>query len=170
MSKSWGNSINIADSSQEQYGKIMSMRDELMVSYFQLATRLASSEIKEIENSLRSKKENPRQIKARLAREIVGLYHGRKQALGAQEEFNKIFKEKKPPSTVPVVKIKEKSLNILDLLVKTKLAGTKSEAKRLILQKGVRIAGSIESDWQKIIPIKKGLLLQVGKRKFIELE
>lgn len=170
MSKSWGNVINVADSAQEQYGKIMSIKDELMVRYFQLAARLASSEIKKIENNLRLKKENPRQTKARLAREIVGIYHGQKQALRAQEEFDKVFKEKKPPSMVSAVKIKEKSLNILDLLVKTKLAGTKSEAKRMIAQKGVKIAGLIQSDWKKNIPAEKGLLLQVGKRKFIKIK
>lgn len=170
MSKSWGNVINIADSPREQYGKIMSTKDELLLNYFRLATRLPELEIKEIERGLRSRKINPRQAKARLAREIVGLYYGQKQALSEEKEFDKVFKEKKPPSDIPAIEIKEKKLNILELLAKTGLASSKSEAKRLILQKGVKIDNEIQTDWRKVILVKKGLLLQVGPRKFVKVK
>ena len=73
------------------------------------------------------------------------------------------------PKKIAEAKIKEKTLNILDLLVKTKLSPSRSEAERLILQGGVKIDGKIESDWKKTIEIKKGLVIQVGKRKFIKL-
>jgi tyrosyl-tRNA synthetase len=73
------------------------------------------------------------------------------------------------PAKIPEFKIKDKALNILDLLVKTKLTPSKSEAKRLIFQKGVRINGQIQTDWRKEVEIKRGLVLQAGKRKFIKI-
>jgi len=87
----------------------------------------------------------------------------------AEKEFERVFKEKKLPSKIPGVKIKEEKLNILEFLVKTKLASSKSEAKRLILQKGVKINGIVKENWQEIIETKKGMIIQVGKRKFVKL-
>jgi tyrosyl-tRNA synthetase len=169
MSTSWGNIITMVDSPNEMYGKIMSMKDELIPEYFELCTPLPLKEIKEIAEDLKKKKTNPRDLKARLAREIVAIYHGKELAEKAEKEFERVFKEKKLPSRIPEFKIKEKTLNILDLLVKTKLASSKSEAKRLVLQKGVKIEGEIVEDWRKTIKIKKGQVFQVGKRKFIKV-
>lgn len=169
MSTSLGNIITIVDSPGEMYGKIMSMKDELIPEYFELCTQVSLKEVKKIARDLKNKKLNPRDAKARLAREIVKIYHGEKTASKTEEEFKRIFKEKKLPRKIPEIKIKEKSLNILDLLVKTKLARSRSEAKRLILQKGVKIDGEIVGDWKKIIKIKKGQVFQVGKRKFIRV-
>ncbi|MCK4781872.1 tyrosine--tRNA ligase [Candidatus Parcubacteria bacterium] len=169
MSTSWGNVINILDSPQEQYGKIMSMKDELIINYFELASRISLEEIEKIRQAMKVNRINPRDAKARLAREIVELYHGRQTALKAEKEFEQIFRQKKIPSKIPKVKIKEKSLNILDLLVKVKLVSSKSEAKRLILQKGVRIDKETQNNWQKAIEIKKGTIIQIGKRKFVKI-
>ncbi len=169
MSTSWGNVVNINDSPRDQYGKIMSLHDELIVDYLRLTTRMPLKEIEQIDKALRLKKINPREVKAALAREIVGLYYGKQAALKAEEEFNRVFREKKLPSEVPRVKIKEKSLKILDLLVKVKLVSSKAQAKRLILQKGVRIDNKVQEDWQKIIKIKKGMIVQIGKRRFVKV-
>ncbi|MDI6602497.1 MAG: tyrosine--tRNA ligase [Patescibacteria group bacterium] len=169
MSKSFGNYIGIQESPEQQYGKIMSIKDELILDYFELCTQLPLKEIRRIAIDLRDKKINPRDLKAQLAREIVSLYHKKAAARRAEKEFERIFKEKKLPKKIAEVKIKEKTLNILDLLVKTRLVLSKSEAKRLILQRGVKIDGKIETDWQKVIEIKKDQVVQVGKRKFIKL-
>src|SRR4030043_152089 len=122
-----------------------------------------------INSKMSFKKTNPRDLKARLAREIVSNYHGKESALAAEKEFNKVFKEKKLPSSVSLIKISQKSLNILELLFKAKLASSKTEAKRLINQKGVKIGNEVQTDWQKQIKIKKGLVIQVGKRKFVKI-
>jgi len=111
----------------------------------------------------------PRIAKAILAKEIIKIFHSKSAADLAEEEFIKVFREKKLPSKIPEIRIKEKSLNILDLLMKTKLTASKAEAKRLILQNGVKIGGIVQNDWQKEIEIKKGLVIQVGKRKFVKL-
>lgn len=159
MSKSFKNDIGIQESPKEQYGKIMSLPDELLEPYFELLTDLSALSIKNLK---------PRDAKAMLAFEIVKMYHGEEAALKTEKEFNKVFKEKKLPSKIPQVKVSAKKLYIIDLLVKTKLAQSKAAAKRLILQRGVKIDGVLQTDWRKAIEIKKGRVLQVGKRRFVK--
>ncbi len=157
MSKTSGNCIWIDDSPKEKYGKIMSIPDILIDSYFELLTnkeRLTA---------------NPRDAKVELAKEIVRMYHGQKEADKAEKEFEKMFKKKEIPSDIPEISIKEKKLNILDLLVKTKLVFSKAEARRMVEQKAVKLNGKIEDDWKREIEIKKELILQVGKRRFIKI-
>ncbi len=169
MSKSLNNYIGVAESPQEQYGKIMSIPDNVIGHYFELATKLPMEEIEKSKKALRKGEINPRDAKAKLAREIVEIYHGERAAQRAEKEFGRVFKEKKLPSKIPVIKIEEEKLNILEFLVKTNLASSKSEAKRLILQGGVKIDGKIEENWRDVIQIKKGMLVQVGKRKFLKV-
>ena len=168
MSKTYGNFVNLTDVPNDMFGKIMSLKDELIIHYFELCTGLDLVDIKEIEKNLKSKKVNPRDVKANLAKEIVKIYHGEKLAQKAEQEFNRIFKEKKPPSEIKKVKIVKKEIGILDLLVKAKLVSSKSEAKRLIEQNAVKIDGSLKNDWKEIIKIKKGMVIKVGKRKFVK--
>ena len=166
MSKTYGNTVNLTDPPSEMYGKLMSLKDELILQYFQLCTNLPLKEIKEMERELRRKEINPIEAKSRLAREIVTIYHGWEKAEEAEKEFNRVFREKKLPLKIPVIQIKEKKLNILELLTKTKLISSKSEAKRLILQKAVKINGVLKENWQEIIEIKKEMVIKVGKRRF----
>ncbi len=169
MSKTYGNTVNLNDPPKEMYGKLMTLRDELIIPYFQLCTDLVSGQIREMECNLKRKRINPREAKTKLAREIVRIYYGEKTALSAEQEFNRIFIERKFPKTMPQVKIKAKALNILDLLVKTKLVSSKSEAKRLILQKAIEINGVLKEDWQEISKIKKGMIIKIGKRRFVKI-
>jgi len=162
MSKSEGNFIALDDSPDQMYGKIMALPDEVVLPVFNLCTEIEDEKIKEI------MKLNPREAKTKLAKEIVSIYHGRGKAERAEREFNRVFREKKLPTIIPQVQIKEKSLNILELLVKIKLISSKSEAKRLILQKAVKINGVLKENWQEIIEIKKGIVIQVGKRRFVK--
>jgi len=165
MSTSWGNIITIIDDPKDMYGKVMSMKDELINEYFELATRLPKDEIEKIKKFLN----NPRDIKARLAKEIVALYYGKSKAQKAEEEFNKIFRNKQLPSKVVKFGIDKPEVSIVELLLETGLVSSKSEAKRLILQKGVKINGEVQENWQKMIKTNKGTIIQVGKRKFLEL-
>jgi len=194
MSKSEGNYVALDDSSEEMFGKIMALPDEVIINCFKLCTEVSLEEIKIMEQGFKSKKDNPRDLKARLAREIVTTYHGVSVAEKAEEEFNRVFREHKVPKKVKSypAKIFAKQklrragkfprpkastvqgrqvtrLSILDLLVKTKLAPSKSGAKRLVLQKAVKIDGKVENDWRSKVGIKKGMIVQVGKRKFIKI-
>jgi tyrosyl-tRNA synthetase len=169
MSTSWGNVINITDAPDDMFGKVMSMKDEMIIHYFKLATRRPLEEIKKIEKTLKSGGVNPRDVKAELAKEIVALYHGEKAAEKAEKEFNKVFAERKLPSKMPQFKTSRDSYPILDLLFDSGLAKSKSEAKRLVMEGAVGINGKKETDWRKKIELKTGTIIKVGKRKFIKV-
>lgn len=161
MGKTEGNMVNLDENPKEMYGKIMSWPDTLITLGFELCTRVSMDEVKKITN--------PRDAKAKLAKSIIRQYHGEKAAEAAEQEFNKIFKEKELPTEIPRVKIKGAKLNILDLLIGAKLTSSKAEARRLILQKGVKIDGKVQDDWRAMIETKKGLIVQIGRRKFAKL-
>ncbi len=161
MGKTEGNMVNLDETPEEMYGKIMSWPDNLISLGFELCTRISMEEVKKIRN--------PRDAKVKLAKEIVTIYHSKKEAEKAEKEFNKVFRKKELPSDIAKIKIKNKELNVLDLLIKTKLVSSKSEARRLVEQKGVKIDKKIEDDWKAVVKIKKGMIIQVGKRKFIKL-
>jgi len=169
MSTSWSNIVTIIDRPEQMYGKIMSLKDELMPEYFELCTSLPLTEIKKIQKNLKTKTVNPRDIKSLLAKTIVAVYYGEKAAILAEKEFEQVFQKKQFPGKIPEIQITIEKIPLLDLLVRTKLASSKAAAKRLILQKGVRIDKNIQEDWQGVIEIKKGLIVQVGKRRFVKI-
>jgi tyrosyl-tRNA synthetase len=167
MSSSWGNVINITDEPNDMFGKVMTVADDLIVKYFTMATRLPLAEVAAIEKELKQGK-NPRDVKARLAEEIVTLYHGKKNAVAAKNEFENVFTNKEKPTDMP--KMKLKAAELLEILVETKLATSKSEARRLVEQGGVKIDDKVVQDWTKKPLIKSGSIIQVGKRKFIKVK
>ena len=169
MSKSSGNCIWIDDSPKEKFGKVMSISDKLIIPYLEVLTDLTSEKIKQYKDGLASGKLNPKDVKKELAFEIVKIYNSLVEAKKAQEEFEKVFEEKKLPSKIQEFAISGR-INILDLLVKTKLTSSKSEAKRLVVQKGVRINEKIWDDWKTEVDIKKGMVINVGKRKFAKIK
>jgi len=170
MSKTYDNCIYLADEANDMYGKVMSIKDGLIVPYFEMCTNVTTAEIKEVETWLKQA-DNPKKHKARLAREIVTIYHSAKAAAQAEREFDQVHRNKALPSDVPTVKIPagKKSLPITELLVYMKLASSKSEAKRLVEQGGVKVDGKVISDWRAEVALKPGLITQVGSRKFAKL-
>lgn len=168
MSKSEGGFIALDLKPNEMYGKIMSMPDEAIIPCLELCTEMERGDIENIKANL-PKNINPRDAKVRLAKEIISMYHSLSDAEKAEAEFNKVFRDKELPSEMPEVKIKEKTLSVLGLLVKIKLASSKSEAKRLVQGKAVEIDGKIISDWKAMIEIKNGMVIRAGKRKFAKI-
>ena len=169
MSKSYGNTVNIDDSPMEMFGKIMSMKDELMIKYFTLCTQASLDEIQEIEEDLQKGKVNPRDIKDKLAQEIVSLYWSPVEAEKASREFKKVFQEKRVPQEIPEVKVDGSEIDLVSFLAENNLVKSKSEARRLIEQKGVKINQQVWADWSKKLPVGDGVIIQVGKRKFIKI-
>lgn len=169
MSKTYNNFVALDDQPNDMYGKIMSMKDELIDSYFELATRLSAEEISQIKNS----SDNPRDIKAKLAKEIVKMYHGEKNAEMAEEEFNKVFRNKELPSDMPVFETKENNYPVVDLLCDSKLAPSKKEAKRLVEQNAVEVinreAKTKITDWKAEVKLEEGMIVKVGGRRFIKI-
>lgn len=169
MGKTTGNALNMDESATEMFGKVMSWPDGQIIPALELLTDVSDKEIKGIEQKIKNKRLNLKDAKAKLAKEIVGFYHGKSEAETAEKEFNRVFKGKEFPAEIPAFTIKEKSLDILELLVKTKLASSKSEAKRLIEQNAIKINSETQKDWRKIITPHKGMIVQAGRRKFAKI-
>ncbi len=163
MSKSEDNYIALSAQPREMYGKIMSISDSLILPYFNLLTQLDDEEIKE------QLKKGPRQSKASLAWEVVRFYYNSQEAQLAQDEFNRIFQNQEQPTKIPEVKSKKGKENILTLLVRVGLTTSRSKARQLIEQGGVRINDKRQNDWQKEVLVKSGMIIQRGKRKFVKL-
>ena len=145
----------------------MQIPDSLIIKYFQLATDIHPDEIKNIKNELEDPKINPRDIKMRLAKEITSLYHSAETANLAEEQFKSVFQKKQLPEDIPEVSILSGD-TILDVIVKAKLTASKSEARRLILQGGVRLNGEVVTDFLSS-NFNNEDLIQVGKRKFAKV-
>ena len=170
MSTSWGNVINTTDSADDQYGKIMSMKDDLIFDYMRLATKIPLDEIENYKKQIREKRLNHKIAKEKLAFELVKMYHGENLAQKAQKNFSTIFKEKKLPEKIETKKISGKKMPAVELLFKSGLVNSKSEARRIIGQNGMKIDGKISNDWKKEIDIRNEILIQVGKRKFLRIK
>jgi len=164
MSKSYGNYIALDSEPADMFGKIMSIPDSLIDKYYTLLT--------DAERNIA----DPREAKLELAKIIVTMYHGEQAGKKAKEDFIKVFSKKQKPEHIPVKKLDKLNLSsssgekLYNLLVKTELALSKSEARRLIEQGAVRLNGEKKTNPNEIIEIKGGLLLQVGKRHFLRLE
>lgn len=174
MSKSLGNHIGIYDPPAEMYGKTMSLPDHLMVRYFELVTNVSLEEIREIKEGLNQGTLHPRDVKMRLAREIVALYHDHAAAREAEDSFKAVFQRGDLPTEIPEVSLAREELQdgriwVARLLVLLGLAKSNSEARRLIKQGGVTIAGERIDDPERDIVPAAGMIVQVGKRRFVKI-
>lgn len=167
MSTSWGNVININDEPKEMYGKIMSMRDELIIKYFLLCTELAIEEIENIKKELNNGA-NPRDFKMRLGWEIVNLYHGKDKADEAQDYFIDLFQKKIIPDNIPILETKRGS-DLIDVVVEAKIIASKSEFRRLIKEGAVELING-EKIINPTFKINSELILKIGKKKFIKIK
>lgn len=170
MSQSLGNYIGITELPREQYGKIMSIPDDLIVDYFELITRISQGELDRINKIFKDEKTNPMDLKMRLAREIVGAYYSPETAGRVEKEFKRIFQKHVSPDRIQVIKVEEESSAIPELLVRSGLALSKSAAKRLILGGAVKIDGGRVTDWKEKIKIKSNMIVQVGRRHFARIQ
>src|SRR3989344_1107571 len=171
MSKSAGNYISLGASAPEMYGKLMALPDELITRALELWTFYPQKEIDKLKTALKKKTINPRDAKRILALEVTKIYHGAVRASAAAREFSRVFKEKETHQRIPQIKVKRGSMGVIELIVKGGLASSKSEATRLVKQGGVRVNQKSVSDPKFIIKLPtNGVLLQVGKRKFLRIK
>ncbi|MCF8241842.1 MAG: tyrosine--tRNA ligase [Melioribacteraceae bacterium] len=170
MSKSYGNYIGIDDKPQDIFGKTLSIPDDLIYLYFELTTDLESEELKSIEAELDDLSKNPRDIKRKLARKLVEMYHNKDAAENAEKEFDKIFVNKGTPDEIEEFNYEgENPVSIIDLISIVNFAASRGEARRLIQQGGVSIDGEKISDFNQNIQLKSEQVLKVGKRKFMKI-
>ena len=167
MSKSLGNHIPILATPEDMYGKVMSLPDTAMPVYFRLVTRYAPPQVKAVEEALAQGKRHPRDVKMELAREIVSIFHTEQAAVEAEEQFKRVFHSRQAPEEMPEYTL-QAGQTLLDVLVATKLVASKSEGRRMVEQKGVRLDGEVLPDTQVVFPHVG--VLQVGKRKFVRVK
>jgi len=168
MSSSWGNTINILDTPREMYGKVMSMRDEGMISYFVSCTRIPMAEIDDLRSGLASGKTNPRDVKMQLAKHIVSIYHGDKAAQTAENDFVATFQKKEIPDEMEEIQTKKGGL-ISGVLVEAKTIASKNEFHRLVREGAVKNLDTGDKITDPTIKINTTTVLKIGKKKFVKI-
>lgn len=168
MGQSRGNYIGVNEPPEEMYGKVMSIPDHAMRNYFDLLSNFEPAQIADIEQRIAAGSLHPMEAKMMLARDLVTIYHDAEAAAHAEAHFKRVFQKGKLPEEMPTHKLAAPQ-NIVDLLVELGLAPSKSQARRLVAQGGVRLDGEqVESIEETVMPDKEAIL-QVGKRRFVRL-
>lgn len=175
MSKSLGNYIGIDEDPKEIYGKAMSIPDELMLKYFELVTDFSLEEKKELAAGLEEGSIHPRDAKMKLARRLVEMYHSPEAAEEAEAGFRKVFQQRALPDDMPETTIAASDLTegrmwIIRLLSELKLVSSNGEARRMVKQGAVKINEEKVSDIDAQILLEQGMVVQVGKRKFMKIK
>jgi tyrosyl-tRNA synthetase len=172
MSKSLGNYIGITESATDIFGKLMSIPDELMWTYYDLVTDRRPEEIAALKKEVSGGATHPMDVKMRLAQEVIAGFHGEEAARKAAENFQRVFRDRQAPAEAEVQRIpRGPAKKLVALLAELKLAPSKSEAGRLIEQGGVEIDGIRVDDPRKDIDLSKSaeFLLRSGKKKFLRI-
>jgi tyrosyl-tRNA synthetase len=171
MSSSWGNTINLSDEPNEMYGKVMSIPDELIDIYFVHATRIPMGDIEAMQVEMKDGSLNPRDAKMRLAKEIVRMYHSDKSAIEAEDYFVTAFSKREIPQDIPEVIVDGESEVLVDYIVRSGNASSKSDARRKIEQGGVSIGDEKVTDWAIILEknVHHGKVMKIGKTSFIRV-
>lgn len=171
MSKSYGNYIGLSDTSNDMYGKSLSIPDTLIYTYFELATDVSGAKLAEIKGQLADTSINPRNIKRELARTIVSMYYADDEAIHAEEAFDKLFIKKEIPDDIPEFRltVEGNQIGIIELLSVTNLVPSKSEARRMIQQGGVTVNSQKVSNVNETISLQNENIVKVGKRNFLKI-
>lgn len=174
MSKSLGNTIGLNDSPNEMFGKTMSIPDELMRLYFEQITPVSLAEIDELLDGIQAGTHHPRDIKRRLAMEVVRRFHGDDAANKAAQEFDRVFAQQELPEDMPEVVLDQASLDdgriwIIRLIVKAQFASSNAEARRLVQQGAVKIDDETITDDAYDWPAQSNAVLRVGRRRFARI-
>ena len=165
MSKSTGNHIGVNDSPDEQYGKAMSLPDDVLDDFFVLATNIDRAEVKEIVRALDAGRRSPMDTKKLLARTIVSEFWGEQAAAEAEDRFERTVQRKEAPQAMPEHKVKDGEL-LLDVLLANGAVPSKREARRLFEQRAVTMDGLVV---EPTTPARRGGVVQVGKRRWLRL-
>ncbi len=167
MSSSWGNTINLNDAPNDMFGKIMSIPDDLILSYFIHCTRIPMDEIRMIEQEIKTN--NPRDAKLKLGKAIVELYHGKDAAEEAEKYFIQTFSEGRVPENIQTVRT-ETGKMLMDVIVSAGVAKSKGEARRKIEQGGVEVNGEKVKSWAALVePEYEDAVVKVGKKDFFRI-
>ena len=166
MSKSYDNYIGITENANDMYGKILSIPDDLMSTYYEYLTPLSKDELDSMKKELIK---SPRDLKRQLARIVVEIYHNKDEAIKAEESFDKLFIKKDIPDEMPECTITSNA-KVIDLITDNALVGSRGDAKRLIKQGAVSVDGNKVDDLNfEISKLETPQILKAGKRKFLKI-
>jgi tyrosyl-tRNA synthetase len=168
MSKSQGNHIPINTTPEDMYGKVMSLPDSAMPQYMKLVTRWTPEMIADYENGMHTGRSHPRDVKMALAREIVEIYYGADTVAAAEEHFKTVFQKGALPEDMEQIVVQGEP-SLVDFLAEQSLVKSKSEARRLIQQGGVKLDGRVVDDINIRLGFTDTTVVQVGKRKFVRV-
>jgi tyrosyl-tRNA synthetase len=166
MSKSTGNYVGLAEPPEQQFGKVMSISDDTMLAWIKYVTRWSVDDIEARTRKVASRELHPMELKKALAREVVAMYHGEEAASRAQLHFEKTVQEGARPEDIPEVTLTAPG-SIVDVLVQLGLAKSKTEARRLIDGKGIRIDDQVVESYDR--NVTPPCLIQAGKRRFVRV-
>jgi tyrosyl-tRNA synthetase len=169
MSKSLDNYIGVSDQPADIYGKTLSIPDTLIYAYFELATSVPQTDLAEIQAMLEDPSHNPRDLKRRLARELVALYSSADDAVKAEQAFDQVFVQKDIPDDIPEFRPADESLWIVKLLTESGMASSNSDARRLIKDGAVSIDGDKLTDTNAELTLDHEFVVKVGKRRFVKI-
>jgi tyrosyl-tRNA synthetase len=171
MSKSLGNYVGIDEPPNDMFGKLMSIPDSLIYSYFELVTDVPLARLRDIKERLKDGTTNPMELKKELGETIVGMYHSGEEAVKACQEFDRVFSKKELPEEIPEFDCRDYGgrVWIIRLLTDAGLASSNGEARRLIKGGGVSIDGERVADENLELLIKDKTLVKVGKRRYLRL-
>jgi tyrosyl-tRNA synthetase len=168
MSKTTGNHIGINEAPEVIFGKVMSIPDSSMRNYAELVTRWSPGDIGRRFGLVEAGELHPRDLKMQLAGEIVEIFHGPEAAVAAEEHFRTVFQQRELPPDMPELKLVQ-PVSLADLLTNSGLAPSKSEARRLVQQGGIKLDGEKVDDFNLTVAPDREHVLQVGRRKFVKL-
>lgn len=169
MSKSLGNYIGIDEAPNDMFGKTMSITDDLILRYFELVTPVTLDDIEKMRTEM-EQGANPRDYKICLAKEIIGMFHSKESADAAEENFKNVFAKNQVPDDIEEFEVPKEKIWVAKLLSELGLVSSTSEGRRMTLQGAVKIDGEKVADVKmEIIPVK-GMIIQVGKRKFAKIK
>ncbi len=174
MSKSLGNTIDFEDTPSEKYGKLMSISDEALPDYLELATDIPDEELAYLRKQLEERTVNPMDVKKRLAREVVAQFHGEADVQEAEAVFQQVFQKGELPEEMSEFTVEPANgaliIDVPSLLVDAGLAPSKAEARRLVRQRAVEIDGrKIEPEQAAEVAVEHGTVIKVGKRRFLRI-
>lgn len=170
MSKSLGNYIGITEAPNDMFGKVMSISDELMWNYYELATDVPMEEVNSLKAGVLDGSIHPMDVKKRLGAEVVALYHSKEEGLKAREWFENVFSKKNTDVELPEFKIDAEEIGIIDLLVKELgFFKSTSDARRLIQQGGFKVNEESIKEVNSTLKIEDGMIVRAGKKKIVKL-
>lgn len=169
MSKSSGAGVFIDSSPEEMFGQIMAQPDEMIPVLLTTNTRVPKNDVDKMVSEAKKGGAKAKNIKLDLAEEIVAIYHSKKEAKKARREFIRTFSKKGFPRDAPIISVKKSPIDLLSLVIESKLVSSKSEAKRLIESKAVEINGKVKRDPKEQIDINESVVLRVGKKRFVRI-